>query len=176
MKSTRKFLFLISLVSSFSILFSCGDDDGDKKPEPQKIVGTWTSSSMDYEATVNGQDFITFLVETYDISESDAEEMVDMYIEDVMEDDFQGSITFKEDGTYVSNDGSSSETGTYSLNSSETTLTINSDDDDETIVFDVTEFTNNVLNLEYSEEYEEDITEDQVNEEILILLKLFLTK
>lgn len=176
MKNKSNFLFLIGVVSACSILFSCGNDE-DKKPEPHKIIGTWTFSSMDYETTVNGQDFITFLVETYGVTEAQAEEIVDQYLGDDLEDEFQGSITFKEDGTYQSNDGTSTETGTYSLDSSETNLTINPDDEDEdSIVFDVTEFTNNNLSLEYSMEYEEDITEDGESEEIEILMDISLTK
>lgn len=176
MNSKRKFLFFISVVSAFSILISCENDD-DKKPEPHKIVGTWTFGPMDYEANVNGQDFVTFLVETYGISESEAEKIEDQNLGDALEDEFQGSITFKEDGTYESNDGSSNETGTYTLDSSETNLTINPDDEDEqSVVFEVTEFTNNKLSLEYAMEYEEDITQDGVSEEIEILMDIFLTK
>lgn len=49
-------------------------------------------------------------------------------------------------------------------------------DGNETIKFDVNEFTNNKLNLENAEEYVEDLNEVGVSAEIVILLKLFLTK
>ncbi len=93
-----KILTLWSLIAILAItIVSCGDDDDDAT-DSFTIIGTWTATGL--EILIDG-------VET-DPAGLDLP---------VVEGE---TITFKEDGTYEG-DG---ETGTYSINNSNTTLTI----------------------------------------------------
>ncbi|MEX2593342.1 MAG: DUF4923 family protein [Anditalea sp.] len=174
MKNNLNLLFLAVLISSFSILVSCGNKD-DESPKQDRIVGTWTYSSLDYDATINGQNYITFLVENLGVSEAEAQTMASILILQGIEQIAGAGITFNADGTYVIQDGSSEETGTYSLENNETQLTLNPDDGD-TIIFEVTEFTNNSLTLASSEEVLEDLNGDGTDETIEITFDIGFTK
>lgn len=80
-------LYTLLLVTT---CFSCNDDDDDK-PEIS-IVGDWAGDRLDLKASTSG---LTIYEET--------------------DEDFDGSLSFKEDGTLVySRDGVES-TGTYSV-------------------------------------------------------------
>jgi len=104
-----KILTLWSLIAMLAItIISCGDDDDDAT-DSFTIIGTWTATGL--EILIDG-------VET-DPAGLDLP---------VVEGE---TITFNEDGTYVEGDGT---TGTYSINNSNTSLTI----DGET-TWDITE-------------------------------------
>ncbi|HHP7242130.1 MAG TPA: hypothetical protein ACFCUD_10675 [Cyclobacteriaceae bacterium] len=105
-----KILTLWSLIAMLAItIISCGDDDDDDATDSFTIIGTWTATGL--EILIDG-------VET-DPAGLDLPVVVGE------------TITFNEDGTYVEEDGT---TGTYSINNSNTSLTI----DGET-TWDITE-------------------------------------
>jgi hypothetical protein len=172
MKNNLKVLFFICSIPLFSLLMSCGNDE-DENPQQDLIVGTWNYSSFDYDATINGQNFITFLVENFGISETEAGIFANVFLENA--DLVPSSITFNADGTYVLRDGSSEETGTYSLQNNESQLTLAPEDGDP-IIFAVSELTNNTLTLESSQEEMQDINSDGVDEDIEIFFQISFVK
>lgn len=64
------------------------------------------------------------------------------------------------------------ESGTWSLSSDNTKLTIVSSDDEESEVLDVKSLTSNKLELFYAEEFTEDMDEDSENETFAISITL----
>lgn len=175
MKRTLHFILTLSLLTSLGFLVSCSGDDKDEVPQDGPIVGTWTFSSIDFDATINGQDYIEYLVETFDITEEEAMFLAEFYRGQFLGSEFQSStITFKRDGTYVTQGGDSEETGTYTLTNSNTKLTLSSGG--EVTEFDVKELTNNNLKLEYTGVDEDDIDEDGTDETISFKINLHLTK
>ena len=174
MQNKIKSLFIICLIASISILTSCGsDDDG---PAVSPIVGTWTYNAIDLNITVNNQPFAAFLVSTgeYTAAEAAAFEAF-LKATFISEADLTGSsITFNADGTCRLVDGSTTESGTYALQSNNTILSLTFDGD--TQLLDVKELTNNRLVLSFTEEDFEDIDEDGVNENIKLIFEITFVK
>lgn len=155
------------------LLFSCGSEDETPKPEP--IVGTWNYSSYEYEATINGQDYIQYLSETLGVSQAEAQFIANLYFLQKFEQQLEDlRVSFDSDGTYVLQQGTTEETGTYSLNADNTELTLVSET--ETTVFDVIDLTTNTMELGLTELLQEDFDKDGVEEEIEVDLLLSLVK
>lgn len=175
MNNKLNFQFCICLISVFFIFLSCGNND-DENPQEKSIVGTWTYSSSDYDATINGQSYLSFLMENFDISEWEAQALADVFFLQETENFVGTTLTFHADGTYVLRDKTSEEeTGTYSLQNNETQLTLNPDEGD-SLVLNVTEFTTSTLTLAFSVEEMEDINEDGDEETLEISLEMSFMK
>lgn len=156
------------------ILFSCGNED-EKTPSPEPIVGSWSYSSYEYDATINGQGYIQYLSETLGFSETEAQFAANMFFLQEFEPQLEDlSVSFDSNGNYVLQQGDTEETGTYSLNSDNTQLTLVSET--ETTVFEVVELSETNMELSITEELEEDFNKDGVGEEIEVDLLLSLVK
>ena len=173
MKNNFNIFFLIGIISSNSLLFSCGREDENPMIDP--IVGTWTYSSFEYDANINGQNYISYLTENYGIGALEAQLLANAYFLQELEDRLESlRITFNSDGTYVLREGSNEESGTYSLQNNNSQLTLISDS--ETNVYEVTELTDNTLNLSFTEEELEDFDDDGEDENIEFNVLVNFTK
>ncbi len=129
MNVTKYFLFMMSLAGLLWIS-SCGSDDEDDAQPTSEIVGTWQYDDASLNISVNGVDFIQYLVDELGASSADAIIALALF-ETAFEDEtgLEGvAFTFNADGTYrVTAPGEPDETGTYVLNSSETAVTFTSE-------------------------------------------------
>lgn len=166
-------LFIICLIASMSFLASCSkDDDG---PAGSPIVGTWTYNAVDLDITVNNQAFTAFLVSTGKSPAQAAAE--EAFLKTILLGDLDlagSSLTFNADGTYRLIDGNFTESGTYALQNNNTVLALTSDGDTE--LLDVKELTNNRLVLQFFEEFQEDIDENGVDDNVKLTFDLTLVK
>jgi hypothetical protein len=110
-----------------------------------------------------------------EVSEAEAQFLANLYFLQEFEKQLEDlSVSFDSDGTYVLQQGTTEETGTYNLNADNTQLTLESET--ETKVFEVVELTTNNLELGLTEVLEEDFEGDGVVEEIEVDLFLSLIK
>src|SRR5690606_23077782 len=95
-----KSYFFIALFATLSLLVACGDDE--ETPDLPPIVGTWNYAAHDYSWEINGQNFVSFLVQNMALTEQEAR-LFQTLIEAQVDNDlgFKGtSIIFKEDGSF----------------------------------------------------------------------------
>ncbi len=159
----------------FLFLAACNNDDEDEAGTEADLVGLWTTQSVSLDVTLNGEDFLQYLVEALGVSESEAQAFMDLSLGD-LKNNFEGTVDMKSDGTYVSTFGDETIDGTWSLSSDGKKLTLDAGTTDE-ITMDIVELTSNTLKLAFSEtETTEDIDGDDVNDELKIDIEMTLTK
>jgi len=178
MKSFIKSNLLIAI--SLSVLFftSCEDSEGDKANSD--LIGTWTVDETAFDVTVDGVDLTTYLMNTFTISETEAQVFTDLITADFGAGP-AGTITIKDDYTYQTNMTDGMENGTWALSSDGNTLTITGTDDDGTEYTDnmtIVSLSSSLLVLSLPVESEEyDLDEDGVNETIMdFSMELTFTK
>lgn len=171
----RNLAFLLTMSVTLSFLASCSEDDeGDNVGSSEDLIGTWNVSALDFEFTINGEDFIQWLVDNAGLSNDDAEFFRDLF-ETAFSEDITGSFNFNADGTYTATDGGTTyETGTWSLDGN--LLTLNVDGDDEPVTLTVNTLTSSALVLSLEETQTEDFDEDGATEEIRIAIQITLAK
>lgn len=175
MNQTVKVIYQISLVSTLLLMctfFSCDNNDDDPKASSD-LIGTWTVESSSVDMIIGDQSIIEFLMEMLSITQEEAEQFAGFYLEDYGE--FEGTITFKDDNTYVADFGDGIDTGTWKLSSDSKTLTLDQGTDDEAAVNVIT-LNSTKLEIEISEESMEDIDEDGIDDEISIKITMTLKK
>jgi uncharacterized protein (TIGR03066 family) len=97
----RKLMALGMIVISCAVTLSCSkDDEPDEEFAP--IIGVWQGTSIDYKFTPDG---------------------LGLGYEDT-EEDFDGIVEFKEDGTVVYTDDGNESTGTYTITGDKLTTTV----------------------------------------------------
>lgn len=172
MKNRFNLIALLLIVSGALVFVSCSNNDEDGDPQ-SPIVGTWTYESADISITIEGQDFLDYLIEAFGLTQAQAEEF-EADFEDTM-NDFDGmSWSFTKDGKFTVTSPEGNETGTWSLSSDNTKLSLTSDGDTE--VIDVKSLTSSKMELTYEETFEDDMDEDGENEELEISMLLGLKK
>ena len=176
MKSLSKVSFLILMSVSLVFFNSCEKEEGEKVSND--LIGTWTISSSSMDITVGGVDFVTYIMNEFDIPKEQAEFFTTLFAGG--ETGPTGNITIKDDNTYTANFDGEAESGTWAVSSDGKTITISGTDeygpysDDLTIV----SLTSSQLVLTIVEESQQvDMDEDDVEETTLdILMTLTLTK
>ena|SRR5690554_1712738 len=169
------FNFFIALFATLSLLVACGDDE--ETPDLPPIVGTWNYASHDYSWEINGQNFISFLVENMELTEQEArfyQTLIEAQVADEL--GFEGtSIIFNKDGSFSAReDGVEVESGTYSLKNDDSLLVMTSSEGVQE--FDVMELSRNKMVISFSELEQEDLTGDGVRENIGFNLEVSFIK
>lgn len=172
MKIYFNLVALLLMVSGTLFLSSCKEDDKDPDSD-SPIVGVWEYESADVAILINGQDFIDYVIETFELSEEQAEEMKEGFDEEM--NYFEGmSWEFKADGSMIVTSPEGNESGTWSLSSDNEKLTVTSDGESE--VLDVSSLTSSTMKLNFEEESAEDLDEDGEDEVFEITIALTLSK
>lgn len=175
MKTNLNRLVILALLVSMSALWSCGSDDDEDAVS--RIVGTWTYQNADIDFTIDGQTAQAYFTSIgLDATlAAIAAATVEAEATAGFEEDFAGTtITFNADGTYTANTSDGAESGTYTLNSNETQVSVNTDGD--VIVFDIKQLTSSRLTLSFSESSVESIDEDSGDATINVTIDLNFTK
>lgn len=162
-----KNLILMGLV--VFILSAC-EKDKDSDTNANNIIGIWTITSSTFDATINGESIVQYLMEALGLDQTQAEAMASLFISP-----FTGTIDIKSDGTYTSVIEGETESGTWELSSDNKKLTLDAGTPDESVM-DVVVLTSSNLEVSYSETSMEDMDEDGTPETMIIEIDLKLTK
>jgi len=164
-----KFLFVIGLMLVFVIYFSCNNDDEDN--ETNLLIGVWTVTDADYELSIEDISFVDYLVNIAGFTEMEAEEALDYLLAWY---NFEGTLEFKADQTYVAAIGDNIDNGTWSLNSAGDKITFDAGTHDEGIAVIISLTTNTlVIRIEFIES--EDIDDDPLTSDVDILISVVAT-
>lgn len=158
-----EFLFLLGI--AFLLLARCSEDNAPMTSNPD-IVGTWTASDWDIDASVGGVSAIDYLVDVVGMSPTQAA-FAYAYWEGEIKSELVGSITFNADHTYSSTFGGSPDSGTWDLSSDLTTLTLDSGTPDEQVL-DVTDLTGSTLTVVLNQDIPVDLDSDPNTPDILV--------
>jgi hypothetical protein len=157
-------VFLFSL-----LLFSCKKDSN-----KEDIVGTWTYDNATFSTMIGSKTFQQYMIDELGLTAAEAQAYETLFNEQ-MKQSFTGSIVVKSDNTYSSTMGGESDTGTWSLSSDKSTLTIDSDKD-VPVTVDVIELTGSKLHLQQVQTTQEDINQDTIPETITVTVDLYFKK
>lgn len=170
-KLTQQFLIILFLVPAM-VFTSCNDDEEGEVGGKADLVGTWSFADVGVEFTIDGEDFIEWAKEAFDLTESEAQELEELFSEDFT-DGFDGNVTFNDDNTYSATSDGETENGTYSLNGDKLTIV---PDDEESIIFDVVKLNSSTLVISSTETETDDLDEDGTSETLEVTLSLTLEK
>lgn len=164
----RRILFFVLTASL--LITSCKKDE----EEENDLVGTWVSTTSNFTAMVGTRTLTQYFIESMGLTASDAQLYTNLF-NLTMQQSFQGTVQFNADRTYTSTLGQQSDSGTWSLNSTGSDLTIDSNTGD-AVTFAVMKLTPNELQLHWVDNVNEDINGDNVNEPIAIDATVSFTK
>ena len=157
-----RYLIVILLIG----VAGCSSDDGTTSMSTmEKLIGTWTTSDVNVDATIDGQSVTDYLVDVGGLTPAEAAAQYAIF-QALLESEVTGSLTLNSDNTYVSSFGGGSDSGTWSLSSDGKTLTLFEGTD--TIVITVQSVTANLLNVSLGDDILEDIDNDAGTPDVLI--------
>jgi hypothetical protein len=165
-------LIFLSALIIFSV--SCKKEDEEEKAS-NDLHGTWTFKETNVDLSVGGVDLVDYLVNTMGYSATEAQFMVDFYV-NAMESSNQGTITFNDDNTYKYVDGQGEENGTWSITNDGNTLTMVYDGETDNLT--ILSLSSSSLKLRLPPETESvDMDGDDVEEtDITVVMEISLTK
>jgi hypothetical protein len=168
-----KFLNLrnfIPVIITGLILSSCSKDS----TPADDLVGTWTSQSATFTATINGKTMTQYFIDELGLTAAEAQQYTALFNAQ-MQQSFSGTIQLKSDHTYTATMGGETDTGTWSLSSDGKKLTIDSSTD-VPMIADVVELTSSTLHLQGTETETDDLNDDGTDETIIVTVDLTFTK
>ena len=164
-----KFLFVIGLMLVFVIYFGCNNDD--ENNETNLLIGVWTVTDADHELSIEDISFVDYLVNIAGFTEMEAEEALEYILAWY---NFEGTIEFKADQTYVTTIGDEIHNGTWSLNSAGDKIIFNAGTHDEGTAVLISLTTNTlVMRFEYIESA--DIDDDPLTSDVDIFISIVAT-
>ena len=164
----QKSFFLVLLTGL--IFSSCKKDE----TKTEDIVGTWTAGTTTFTAMVGDMTLNDYFIDVMGLTQEEADSYTALY-EMILEQAFTGTMTMKSNNTYTSDLGGTADSGTWSLNSDESELTITSNIDGPTTL-EVIELTSSKLRLYTSEITQEDLDGDGTDENITVTVDVTFTK
>jgi hypothetical protein len=168
----KKNIRYLGIILFTGLMFSACNKDN--KNGQDDIIGTWTTKTSTFTATVGGKPINQYFVEDMGLSASDAQLYTNLF-NVTLQQNFTGTIVMKSDNTYTSNLGGQNETGTWSLSPDEKKLTIDSSNSDP-IVFDVNKLTANEMQLHSQQTGTDDLNGDNTPETIMVDVNLTFNK
>ncbi len=170
--SLKKFMLLLSLI--IMILSSCEKDSNEETAVD--LIGTWTIDNQVIDLMVGNESALSLLVLAFQITEAEAQAMIDEFLIEYIDDIEGGTINFMANHNYFFSLEGDTDDGTWDLSSDKKSLILDDGTIDETI-FEVITLTANSLVLKLPEETDTfDINDDGVDEELRLLVELRLSK
>ncbi|WP_421889899.1 lipocalin-like domain-containing protein [Marinoscillum sp.] len=168
MNNLKKFALLLMV----PLAFACSkDEEGGAEAD---LAGDWTYESATIDLKINGENFIDYYKDELEATQEEAEEAEEFFIEAFSF--FQGlKITFKSDGTYTTIFDGEEDTGTWSLNSDATILTLDAGTA-ESSAMKVYTLTSSKFTFGMDEEEVEDLNSDGVDETLSIAMRVNMKK
>jgi hypothetical protein len=123
---------------------------------------------------VGSKTLTQYFIDVMGLTAEEAQTYADLF-DQALKQSFTGTITVKADNTYTSNMGGSPDSGTWSLNSDRTKLTVTSATDGP-MTFDVVELTSSKMHLHALETTTEDLNGDSTPETLTVEVDVNFTK
>ncbi len=166
-----KFLLFIG---AFVLIFTGCKDDNGGNPEPvNNLLGTWTVTNSSLDISVDGQSLTDYFINVGGLSPEDAASYAALF-EAIFKGSLSGSITFKDDHTYVSNFADGPDDGTWNLSADGKKLTMDAGTIDETVI-DIISLTSSTANLSFTQEATEDMDDDPLTPDETLSIDIDLT-
>jgi hypothetical protein len=159
------------LIIAMTLFAASCKKDTDKADD---LVGTWTAGTTTLTMKVGNKTLTQYFADTYGLT-ADQAQVYSAVVEQTVKQGFAGTIKVNSDNTYNSTLGGVNETGTWSLNSDRTKLTITPANDTPT-TFDVVQLTSSTLKLHVAETTQEDLNDDGTPETLDLAADLNFTK
>jgi len=168
MNYLRKFGILLII----PLVFACSkDEEGGAEAD---LAGAWTYESATVDLKINGVSFIDYYKDELEATEEEAAEAEEFFAEAF--NFFEGlKITFKSDRTYTTNFDGVEDSGTWSLNSDASILTLDAGTA-ESSAMKVYTLTSSKFTFGMDEEEMEDMDSDGVDETLSIAIKVNMKK
>ena len=163
----RNFIGVLILGLVFS---GCSKD----KKTNDNLIGTWTVGTTSFNAMVGTKTLEQYFTDVMGLTGTEAQ-VYSAVVNQTIQQSFTGTIQFKSDNTYSSTLGGKNDTGTWSLNSGGTQLTINSSSSG-TQVFDIVQLTSSVLKVGVTNQISEDLNSDGTQESITVTADVTFNK
>ena len=165
-------VLFLSLIASMLFVTSC---EGDEEIIEADLIGTWDIGDPLVDLKVEGISMLQFLKITLQMSDQDAQAMVDDFTSE-FSDIGGGTITFNEDYSYQMVKGDLEENGAWELEGNKLYLTITGElQDDDPLLIESLNSTSAIIAWE--EEEEVDVNEDGTNDiTVTISIELNLSK
>lgn len=141
-----------------------------EKKATDNLVGTWTIGTTNISTMVGTRTMAQYFTDVMGMSVADAQ-TYSVLANQAIQQSFSGTIQIKSDNTFSATFGGKSETGTWSLNSDGTKLTITSGSSG-TTVFDIVELTSSILKIRVTDLITEDLNNDGTPESITVTADL----
>jgi len=171
---TLKLFLLLGALSAFIAFTGCnGDDENPDNPAVNHLIGLWTITDAQLDASIEGKSLVEYAVDLLGVSELEAEILASLF-EDALMSNFDGTIEFKSDNTYITNTGGEVDDGTWSLNSNGDELTLDAGTIDEQVI-DVLILTASSLKVSLDQTEFEDIDDDPLTPDVPINMSIELT-
>jgi hypothetical protein len=154
---------LILVLFTGLIFTGCKKD----KKASDDLVGTWTVGTTSFTSMIGTMTLNQYITDVMGWTAAEALAYTAI-INQTIQQSFTGTITIKSDNTYTSNLGGDTDSGTWSLNSDGTKLTINSSSTGIQVI-DITEITSSVLKIKLTNVFSEDVNSDGTPESITVV-------
>ena len=172
MKKLIRNAFLLSL--SLLVFQACNKDE-DKNTDPETVVGIWTINSLDPDVSINGVDVNDLPPELLGLDETESL-LLNILLSPNASTLFESfQIEFREDNTVaiLSEEGIEEETSYQIINNQ---LIVMPEEDNEAIVFAVSELTSSSLNLSLDQTVAIDLDENGIEENLTVELLVSLNR
>ena len=184
MAKIKNFL-LLTLFTSMLVLFSCSEDEPSGGEISGTLVGTWTDGTATINSfTINGEEISNFL-ETlkqlligFGTPEAEADVFIselESELEEEFTETFEGTIEFKDDGTYVATDSEGTDTGTWELIDGNQSILFDKGTDDE-LTMRIVSLTDSRFEGLIEEVESGDIDDDGDSDTISVSVTIVLTR
>ena len=157
--------FILVLITGL-VFSGCSKD----KKTTDNLIGTWTFGTASINTMVGTRTLAQYFTDVMSLSPADAQ-TYSAVVNQSIQQSFTGTIQIKSDNTYSATLGGQNETGTWSLNSAGTQLTVNSSSSG-TSVFDIVQLTSSVLKIKSTDLISEDLNSDGTPESITVTADL----
>ena len=159
------------LVLITGLVFSgCSKD----KKATDNLIGTWTVGTANISTMIGTRTMAQYFTDVMGLSVADAQ-TYSVLANQSIQKSFTGTIQFKSDNTYTTTLGGKSETGTWSLNSDGSKLTVTTGSSGST-VFDIVELNSSTLKIRFTDLTSEDLNGDGIPESITVTADLTFNK
>jgi hypothetical protein len=161
--------FILVLITGL-VFSGCSKD----KKATNDLIGTWTVGTTTLNTMVGTRTLVQYYTDVVGLSAAEAQTFSGV-VNATIQQSFTGTIQIKSDNTYSATLGGKSESGTWSLNSAGTQLTIVSTLSG-TNVFDIVQLTSSVLKIQLTEQVSEDLNNDGIPESITVTADVTFNK
>jgi len=173
LKPKFKFLLLLGIISAFVALTGCNKDDENPDDVASKLVGLWTISDAQVDATIGGLSITDFLIDMMQLSEVEAAAFATLFNQALMAN-FTGTIEFKANNTYFINIGAATDDGTWSINAAGDEITMDAGTVDEQVI-DIISLTSSSAVVGFSQTEFVDMDDDPLTPDVPIDMTIELT-